>query len=106
MKKVQALVGVLMLSGMVSLGIAEEQQPAAVDPVKPAAMESAEKPMKKKMMKKKMAKKKAMKKAQGEMMEKEAGASEMQAMYKCEHCNYTSNTPGKCPKCNMEMKKM
>ncbi len=28
------------------------------------------------------------------------------AMYKCEHCGMTSNKPGKCSMCNVDMKKV
>ena len=51
MKKVSLLAGILALSGMVSLGIAEEQKATVAEPVKASAPASAEKPMKKKMAK-------------------------------------------------------
>ena len=90
MRKLSLIVLGLLLSGALSWVSAEEAKPAApaaasaTAPAKPAA-----KPMKK-------------------AAKKKAGAikKEAKAMYRCEHCNITSDKPGKCPACGMEMKKI
>src|SRR5262245_20640445 len=69
-------------------------------PPKQEASANAGQPMKKSQAKtKKMAKKPA----QGEMKKpaENAAATQAKAMYKCEHCNVTSDKPGKCSMCGM-----
>ena len=35
-----------------------------------------------------------------------AATQEAKAVYKCEHCNVTSDKPGKCSMCGMDLKKI
>ncbi len=90
MKKISLLVAGLMVSGLVSLTIAEEMKGGSS--AAPAAAVPAKKHMKK------TGKKSAAKPA--------AAAQEAKAGYACEMCNVKSDKPGKCPKCGMELKKI
>ena len=94
MKKLKYVLTALVLSGAVSWVVAEDMKSGANQPAGGQSSQSAS-----------PAKKKPMKKAK--MKKAEApNPSQKTALYKCEHCNVTSDKPGKCPMCGMEMKKI
>ena len=87
---------VLGLSLLGTLASAEEMKPAAPAKTEAAMPAKAAAPAKAKPAKAAM---KKSKKAAAPMQE-------AKAVYKCEHCNVTSDKPGKCSMCGMDLKKI
>ena len=98
MRKLKLAMAGIFVLGLVSFAVAAE-------PAKPPEPAKAAAPAPKK----KATKKKSMKSKPAEMKKSETAqpaAGQNMAMYKCNHCNVTSDKPGKCPKCGMDMQKM
>jgi rubrerythrin len=86
MRKITIVLAGLLMTGALAVAQAEEMGKPAV-PAKAPVSAPAKKPA---------AKKKSVKKA----------AVQKKAMYQCAMCGITSDKPGKCPKCGMEMTKI